>query len=54
MITLENGQIWRQMTPEIYPLQEGFEVKIYPTRWGNAYRLSVEELGGFIQVERVQ
>ena len=52
--TLENGQVWRQMRPQWYPLQVGHNVRIYPTRWGNSYRMSSVELNGFIQVERVQ
>lgn len=54
LITLENGQVWRQMRPEFYPLREGHRVRIYSTRWGSSYRLTVEELKGFIQVERVR
>lgn len=54
VITLDNGQTWLQSPPEIYPLRVGDEVRLYPTRWGEAYRLSVAKLKGFIQVERVQ
>lgn len=54
LITLENGQVWRQMRPQRYPLQIGHEVRIYPTRWGNSYRMTAVELNGFIQVERIQ
>lgn len=54
LIGLENGQIWRQMTSKRYPLQIGHQVRIYPSKWGSAYRLSVEKLSGFIQVERRQ
>lgn len=54
MITLTNGQVWRQNRPERYGLAEGHEVRIYATRWGNAFRLSAKALGGFIQVERVE
>lgn len=54
LITLENGQVWRQMRPQWYPLQAGQRVRIYSTRWGPAYRLASEELNGFIQVERVR
>lgn len=54
LITLENGQVWRQVYPEHYRLQPGHRVRIYPTRWGTSYRLTVEELHGFIQVERVR
>lgn len=54
LITLTNGQVWRQMRPDFYNIREGHQVRIYPTRWGSAYRLTVEELKGFIQVERVR
>ena len=53
-ITLENGQVWRQMQPKRYALQPGYEVRIYSSRWGNSYRLSSPILNGFIQVERVR
>jgi len=53
LITLSSGQVWRQMYNKRYNLKEGQDVKIAPSGWGNAYRLSVKELGGFIQVERV-
>jgi hypothetical protein len=54
MITLDNGQVWRQMQPKRYPLQPGYDVRIYSSRWGNSYRLSSPILNGFIQVERVR
>jgi hypothetical protein len=54
IVTLENGQVWRQMETRRYNLRTGQEVRIYPTRWGNSYRLSVSELGSFIQVERIK
>jgi hypothetical protein len=54
LITMTDGQVWRQTRSEIYPLQVGTRVRIYPTRWGSSYRLTVEELRGFIQVDRVQ
>ena len=54
MITLANGQVWRQMRPKIYRLRVGHAVRIYPTHWGTSYRLTVEELRSYIQVERVQ
>jgi hypothetical protein len=53
LITLDGGQQWRQMISKRYALQEGDEVRIYSTRWGSAYRLAVERVGGYIQVERV-
>lgn len=54
VITLVNGQVWRQMRTERYNISEGQDVRIYPTRWGSSYRLTVKELGGFIQVERIR
>lgn len=53
LITLESGQKWQQMISKRYTLQAGDEVRIYPTRWGNSFRLSSERAGGYIQVERV-
>jgi len=52
IVTLANGQVWRQMNTQNYGLRIGQEVKIYPS-WGTSYRLAVKELGSFIQVERV-
>jgi hypothetical protein len=52
-VTLDNGQIWRQTVASRYPLQVGHQVRIYRGAIGG-YRLSVEELRGFIRVERVQ
>jgi hypothetical protein len=54
VITLDNGQVWRQTVPEFYPLKPGQPVRISSTRWGGAFRLSVEELHGFITVARVR
>ena len=54
IITLESGQVWKQMVNKRYNLRTGQVVKLSPTIWGNAYRLSEEKLGGFIQVKRIQ
>ena len=54
LITLENGQVWRQMVGESYRLRVGHRVRIYSTHWGNAFRLSVEGMKGFVQVERAR
>jgi hypothetical protein len=56
LITLENGQVWRQMVAEErYRLRVGHNVRIYPTRWAKkSFRLSAEVLKGSIQVERVR
>lgn len=52
LITLENGQVWRQTLPKFYPLRDGQQVRIYEGRLG--YRLAAEEFNGFIRVERVR
>lgn len=54
LITLENGQTWRQVRSERYALRVGHHVRLHPTRWGSSYRLTAEESKGFIQVERVR
>jgi hypothetical protein len=54
VITLDNGQVWRQVDPKKYPLRTGLEVRIYPSRWGESYRLSGEGTGSFILVRRVR
>jgi len=54
LITLDNGQVWRQTVPMAYGLREGAEVHLYPSRWGDSYRLTDEDLRGYIQVERVR
>lgn len=53
VITLDNGQVWRQTVPKNYGLREGIPVRIYYSRW-RAYRLTNEQLKSFIQVERVR
>ena len=53
VITLDNGQVWRQTRPLAYPLREGHEVRIYTTGMFG-YRLTNRELRGFIAVERVR
>lgn len=52
-VTLESGQVWRQMTSKRYSLREGDSVVIRPTIWGKSYRMSTERIPGFIQVERI-
>jgi hypothetical protein len=54
IVTLASGQVWQQTVTSSYSLRKGMEVRIYPTRWGNSYRLSAQGLKGFIQVERVK
>ena len=53
-VTLANGQVWRQTYSDSYNLLVGHEVKIYPSGFGQYFRLSAPELRGFIQVERVK
>ena len=54
LITLENGQVWQQTVGKRYQLRVGHNVRIYPTRWGDSFRLSAEGLKGYIQVDRVR
>lgn len=54
VITLSSGQVWRQMYTQNYNLEAGDKVKIYPSGWGDAYRLTTERLGSFIQVQRIE
>ena len=54
IITLDKGQVWRQMISKRYDLRAGQSVRIYPTAWGHDYRLSDVENSGFIQVERIR
>jgi hypothetical protein len=53
-VTLANGQVWRQTYSDSYNLLVGHEVKIYPSGFGQAFRLTATQLRGFIQVERVK
>ena len=53
LITLDNGQVWRQTVPENYPLRVGSDVRIYFSKW-RAYRLTNAQARGYIQVERVR
>lgn len=52
VITLDNGQVWRQRQPMQYPLREGMEVHVKETRFG--YRLTAPQLRGQIAVEPVE
>ena len=54
VITLENGQVWRQTFAERYSLRVGQSVTLSPTRWGKRFRLSAEGSNSNIQVERVR
>ena len=53
-VTLANGQVWRQTHSDRYALLVGHEVKVYPSGFGEYYRLSSLESRGFIQVERIK
>ena len=54
VITLDNGQVWRQTYAEWYGLRPGQTVRIRPSRWGGTFWLTVDELNGYIQVKRVR
>jgi hypothetical protein len=53
-VTLTNGQVWRQTNSDRYNLLVGHEVRLYPTGFGQYFRLSSTKARGFIQVERVR
>ena len=54
IITLDNGQVWQMNQPKRYPLRVGLEVELTSTRWGESFRLSAPEHGGFVQVRRAR
>jgi len=54
LIRLESGQVWRQVHPKRLNLREGDPVRIYPTGWGDNFRLETSRLSGYIQVLRVE
>ena len=54
VITLDNGQVWRQTRPMAYPLRPGADVRLYSTQWGDSFRLTMPERGGYVQVQRVR
>jgi hypothetical protein len=54
LISLDNGQVWRQNRPQRYLLRVGAEVRLRSTHFGPSYRLTDPEVGSFIQVERVR
>ena len=54
LITLDNGQVWRQNQPKRYFLLTGVEVELQSTRWGHSYRLRDPNVGSYISVERVR
>jgi hypothetical protein len=54
IVTLASGQVWQQSVTGSYNLRKGMDVRIFPTRFGNGYRLSAQGLKGFIQVQRIK
>lgn len=54
IITLDNGQVWQMNQPKRYPLRVGLEVTLTSTRWGESFRLTAPEHGGYVQVRRVR
>ena len=54
LITLDNGQVWRQTRPDPYvTLKVGYDVRINMSRF-RAYRLTSSDMRGHVQVERVR
>jgi hypothetical protein len=54
LITLDNGQVWRQTRPDPYvSMKVGHDVLISFSRF-RAYRLTSPDMRGFVQVERVR
>ena len=53
-IRLSGGQLWRQTAARRFHLNEGDEVRIYPSDFGTDYRLSAKGRSGFIQVQRIE
>ena len=54
IVTLKNGQIWRQHINRRYELKVGQQVRIYPTLFGGGYKLTAQGRGGFIYVKRAR
>lgn len=53
-IVLASGQVWFQVHPKRFNLRAGYPVRIYPSNWGENYRLDSDKLNGFIQVQRLE
>lgn len=53
-IVLTSGQVWFQVHAKRFNLRAGDPVRIYPTNWGENYRLDSDKLNGFIQVQRLE
>jgi hypothetical protein len=54
MVTLASGQVWRQVNGRAYPLKAGMQIRLYKGLFGTSWRITNDELKGFIQVERVK
>jgi hypothetical protein len=54
IVTLASGQVWQQTVSSTYMLRTGMDVRIFRSRFGNGYRLSAQDLNGFIQVQRIK
>jgi len=54
LITLDNGQVWRQDHEKPYLLRVGTEVRLRPSNWGPSYRLTDPNVGNFIAVRRIK
>ncbi len=54
MVTLSSGQVWRQVNGRAYPLKSGMQIRLYKGLFGTSWRITNDELKGFIQVERVK
>jgi hypothetical protein len=54
VITLDNGEVWRQDFPTAFGLRVGQRVQITQERRFRGYRLTVVGMNGFIQVEPVR
>lgn len=53
-ITLDNGQVWRQLYAERYNLRVGDRILITRATGRLQYRLEAERFNGFIRVERLR
>lgn len=53
-ITLESGQVWRQVLSQTFNLRPGYEVRIAPINDGPNHRLSSPQVSGSIQVRRLR
>ena len=54
MVTLSSGQVWRQVNGRAYALKPGMQIRLYRGLFGGSWRITNDDLKGFIQVERVK